>query len=131
MPDEFTGGLGAKGAQALRDFARAGGTLIFLNGAAEYGIEKLGINAKNVVAGLPAQEFYSPGSLLNVRLNLRDPLTRGSAGSDRDLVGIESGVGDGRGSGGAISGERNPGVGLAARRETHRRRGRTDSRTLR
>jgi Zinc carboxypeptidase len=77
MPDEFTGGLGAKGAQALRDFARAGGTLIFLNGAAEYGIEKLGINVKNVVAGLPAQEFYSPGSLLNVRLNLRDPLTRG------------------------------------------------------
>jgi hypothetical protein len=77
MPEEFTGGLGAKGAQALRDFARAGGTLIFLNGAAEYGIEKLGINAKNVVTGLPAQEFYSPGSLLNVRLNLRDPLTRG------------------------------------------------------
>jgi Zinc carboxypeptidase len=77
MPEEFTGGLGAGGAQALRDFARAGGTLIFLNGAAQYGIEKLGINAKNVVAGLPAQEFYSPGSLLNVRLNLRDPLTRG------------------------------------------------------
>ncbi len=77
MPEEFTGGLGAKGAQALRDFARAGGTLIFLNSAAEYGIEKLGINVKNVVAGLPSQEFYSPGSLLNVRLNLRDPLTRG------------------------------------------------------
>jgi hypothetical protein len=77
MPKEFTGGLGARGAQALRDFARAGGTLIFLNGATEYGVEKLGINAKNVVAGLPPQEFYSPGSLLNVRLNLRDPLTLG------------------------------------------------------
>ncbi len=25
----------------------------------------------------PPQEFYSPGSLLNARLDLRDPLTRG------------------------------------------------------
>jgi hypothetical protein len=77
MPEAFTGGLGANGTQALRDFARAGGTLIFFNRAAEYGIDKLGINAKNVVADVPPREFYSPGSLLNVKLNLRDPLTRG------------------------------------------------------
>jgi len=77
MPDEFTGGLGTRGADALRDFARAGGTLVFLNRASEYAIGKLGINAKNVVANVPAQEFYSPGSLLNVKLDLRDPLTQG------------------------------------------------------
>ena len=77
MPQEFTGGLGVKGAQSLREFARAGGTLIFLNRASDYGIATLGIQAKNVVDGLPPQEFYSPGSLLNVKLNLRDPLTRG------------------------------------------------------
>lgn len=77
MPPEFTGGLGSKGAQALREFARAGGTLIFLNRASDYGVETLGIKAKNVVAGVPPQEFYSPGSLLNAKLNLRDPLTRG------------------------------------------------------
>jgi hypothetical protein len=77
MPEEFTGGLGARGAEALREFARAGGTLIFLNRASEYAIGKFGINAKNVVANVPAQEFYSPGSLLNVKLDLRDPLTQG------------------------------------------------------
>lgn len=77
MPAEFTGGVGPKGAQALREFARAGGTLIFLNRASDYGVETLGIKARNVVAGVPPQEFYSPGSLLNVNLNLRDPLTRG------------------------------------------------------
>jgi hypothetical protein len=77
MPQEFTGGLGAKGAEALREFARAGGTLVFLNRASEYAIEKFGVKAKNVVANVPAQEFYSPGSLLNVNLDLRDPLTRG------------------------------------------------------
>lgn len=77
MPPEFTGGLGAQGAEALREFARAGGTLIFLNRASDYGIQALGLPERNVVAGVPPQEFYSPGSLLNVKLNLHDPLTRG------------------------------------------------------
>jgi len=77
MPPEFTGGLGEKGAEALREFARAGGTLIFLNRASEYAISKFGVKAKNVVANVPAQEFYSPGSLLNAKLDLRDPLTQG------------------------------------------------------
>jgi hypothetical protein len=77
MPQEFTGGLATKGAEAIREFARAGGTLVFLNRASEYGIEKFAVKAKNVVANVPPQEFYSPGSLLNVRLDLRDPLTRG------------------------------------------------------
>ena len=77
MPQEFTGGVGAKGARALREFARGGGTLIFLNRASDYGIANLGIKARDVVSDVPAQEFYSPGSLLNARLDLRDPLTRG------------------------------------------------------
>jgi Zinc carboxypeptidase len=77
MPVQYTGGLGEKGAEALRAFARAGGTLIFLNRAASYGIDKMGVKAKNVVAGVPPQDFYSPGSLLNARLNMQDPLTRG------------------------------------------------------
>jgi hypothetical protein len=77
LPPQFTGGLGAKGADAIREFVRGGGTAVFLNRAAEYGAEKFGVKAKNVTAGVPAQEFYSPGSLLNVKLDLRDPLTRG------------------------------------------------------
>ena len=77
MPQEFTGGLGSRGALALREFARAGGTLIFLNRASEYGIATMGVKAKNVVASVPPQEFYSPGSLLKATLVLKDPLTRG------------------------------------------------------
>jgi len=80
MPPGFTGGLGSKGAQALREFARAGGTLVFLNRASEYGIGKFGVKAVDVVAGIPPREFYSPGSLLNVKLDRHDPLTRGLPG---------------------------------------------------
>jgi hypothetical protein len=77
MPPEFTGGLGTKGAEALREFTAAGGTLIFLNRATGYAISRLGVNARNVTENVSPQEFYSPGSLLNVKLDLRDPLTRG------------------------------------------------------
>ena len=50
MPPEFTGGLDSTGADALREFATAGGTLIFLNRATEYATQHLGVAARNVVA---------------------------------------------------------------------------------
>ena len=77
MPSEYTGGLGAKGAAALKEFAAAGGTLIFLNRSTSYAIERLGVNAKNVVGGISDREFYSPGSLLNVKLDMQHPLCYG------------------------------------------------------
>jgi hypothetical protein len=77
MPAEFTGGLGSKGAEALREFARAGGTLVFLNRASTWAIQRFAVKAKDVVEDVPPQDFYSPGSLLNASLDLRDPLTRG------------------------------------------------------
>jgi hypothetical protein len=77
MPDEYTGGLGDKGGQALREFAAAGGTLVFLNGSSEYAVTRLGLKAENAVRAAGAREFYSPGSLLNVKLDNRHPLALG------------------------------------------------------
>jgi hypothetical protein len=77
MPPEFTGGLGAKGESALREFANAGGTLIFLNRATGYATQHLGVKATNVLAGVAAKDFYCPGSLLNAKLDTQSPLTRG------------------------------------------------------
>ncbi len=77
MPAEYVGGLGARGRDALREFATSGGTLVFLNGASDYAISRLGIAAKNVTAGVDPNEFYSPGSLLNVRLDTSSPLAYG------------------------------------------------------
>jgi hypothetical protein len=94
MPPEFTGGLGAKGAAALKEFAEAGGTLVFLNGATDYAISRLGVAAKTVTparaggrGGDPdaivenrvsgSNEFYSPGSLLNVKVDTHSRLAYG------------------------------------------------------
>jgi len=83
MPPEFTGGLETEGADALREFASAGGTLIFLNRASEYATAHLGVAARNVLHGVSNSEYYSPGSLLNARLDRRHPL---AAGLPEDLA---------------------------------------------
>jgi len=77
MPEEFTGGLGDAGATALREFASAGGTLVFLNRSAAYATRVLGVKAKNVVEAASDREFYAPGSLLNVVLDTNHPLALG------------------------------------------------------
>jgi len=76
MPPEYTGGLEAKGADALKAFANQGGTLIFLNTAGEYAIAHLGVQARNVAPRDP-NEYYSPGSLLNVHVDTKSPLAYG------------------------------------------------------
>jgi len=83
MPPEFTGGLGPGGADALREFASAGGKLIFLNRASDYATLHLGVAARNVVHGVSSSEYYSPGSILNARLDLHHPL---AAGLPQDLA---------------------------------------------
>ena len=77
MPEEFTGGLGDAGATALREFASAGGTLVFLNRSTAYATRVLAVKAKNVVEGASDREFYAPGSLLNVVLDTNHPLALG------------------------------------------------------
>jgi hypothetical protein len=76
MPDEFTGGIGTRGVEALKNFVIAGGTLIFLNNASDYAIQYLGVGVKDVLQGVPTRDFYAPGSLLNTRLETH-PLTLG------------------------------------------------------
>ena len=77
MPQEYTGGLNAKAAANLHTFAEQGGTLVFLNRSANYAVEHLHLDVKNVVAGVPNRDFYSPGSLLNATLDTHSPLAYG------------------------------------------------------
>ncbi len=65
-PPDYIGGLGTLGANALRDFAENGGTLIALDTACDFVIDHLYLPVKNTVAGLKQEEFYCPGSLLRI-----------------------------------------------------------------
>jgi hypothetical protein len=77
MPQEYTGGLNAKAAANLKTFAEQGGTLVFLNRSANYAVEHLHLDVKNVVAGVPNRDFYSPGSLLNATLDTQNAIAHG------------------------------------------------------
>jgi Zinc carboxypeptidase len=77
MPQEYTGGLNSKAAANLKTFAEQGGTLVFLNRSANYAVEHLHLDVKNVVAGVSSREFYSPGSLLNATLDTHEPIANG------------------------------------------------------
>jgi hypothetical protein len=77
MPDEYTGGLGKEGAGALKQFAEAGGRLVFFNDAGEYAAEHLGLKVKNALKGVTNRDFYCPGSLLNVKLEAGSALGLG------------------------------------------------------
>lgn len=67
MPEEFTGGLGVKGAQALKQFLADGGRLIFLNQSGEYAASQLGVKVRDSLEGTSNRDVYCPGSLLNVK----------------------------------------------------------------
>jgi len=77
MPPEYCGGIGDKGAAALKDFVDQGGTLILFNHASEFATQDLGVAAKNVLTGVQNRDFYSPGSLLNISLDTKSPLAYG------------------------------------------------------
>jgi hypothetical protein len=78
-PAPFAGGLGAEGAQALRQFVLDGGTLIALNDASRFAIQALLLPVRNVLEGVPQEDFYAPGSLLRIDLDATHPLARGVA----------------------------------------------------
>ncbi|MDX2031384.1 MAG: M14 family metallopeptidase [Blastocatellia bacterium] len=76
-PAEYAGGLGEAGIKSLRAFIEAGGTVVTFNNASNFAIERLGVPARNLLKGVPAKEFYCPGSILKVQLDAASPISFG------------------------------------------------------
>jgi hypothetical protein len=76
-PADFAGGLGEAGVKSLREFIEAGGTVITLNNASNFAIEKLGVSVRNVLRGVSPRDFYCPGSILRTHLDSSSPLSFG------------------------------------------------------
>lgn len=76
MPAEYVGGLGMEGADMLRQFVDAGGTIVALDSASELVINLLGAPVTDATRGLSPSEFFCPGSIVQLALDV-DPLTTG------------------------------------------------------
>ena len=74
VPPEYAGGLGAEGVEALAAFVRDGGTLVALDSSSQLAIEALALPVRDVLAGLPPEEFFCPGSLLRLEIDTAQPL---------------------------------------------------------
>ena len=76
-PPEYRSGFGAEGVKALQAFVQKGGTLVTFAQSGDLPIQRFGLPLRNVVAGLPAKEFWCPGSTLRVKFDNRNPLAYG------------------------------------------------------
>ena len=76
-PDEFTGGIGETGAENLRRFVEAGGTLICFDDSCEMAINRFKLPLKNVLNGLKRNEFYNPGSIVQLDVDANNTLAKG------------------------------------------------------
>ena len=74
LPDEYVGGLGQAGVAALSAFVQAGGTLVCIDSSAQLAIDALQLPVKNAVAGLPAEQFFCPGSIVRLEVDGFQPL---------------------------------------------------------
>jgi hypothetical protein len=77
LPPEYTGGLGAGGVQTLVSFVRNGGRVVAVEEATDLMIDALDLGVSNAVERLPPQDFFIPGSILEVNLEADHPLNRG------------------------------------------------------
>jgi zinc carboxypeptidase len=78
-PAPYAGGLGAEGVAALRQFVVDGGTLVALNEASRFAVQSLLLPVRNVLEGVPPEDFYAPGSIFRIDLDPDHPVARGVA----------------------------------------------------
>jgi hypothetical protein len=76
-PPEYRSGFGAEGVKALQAFVDKGGTLVTFGQAGDLPIQRFGLPLRNIVAGRPPKEFWSPGSTLRVRFDNTNPIAYG------------------------------------------------------
>jgi hypothetical protein len=76
-PTEFAGGIGDAGVANLKKFVENGGKLICFDDSCEIVIKRFGLPIKNVLTGLPRNQFYNPGSIVKLVVDTKHPYAKG------------------------------------------------------
>jgi len=77
VPPRYEGGLGQEGIRELDQFVRAGGTLVCMSASSDLCIDELHLPVSNATRGLARSEFFSSGSIFQVRVDTEHPVMAG------------------------------------------------------
>ncbi len=68
-PAEYRGGLGKGGVQSLQQFVAEGGTLVTWGDAVDFARKAFKLPLRDVLEGVPVEDFSSPGSFLRIQVD--------------------------------------------------------------
>ncbi len=77
LPDKYVGGIGNAGVQKVKQFMVEGGTVLFFGRACNFAIEKLRLPAQNTLRKVKREDYFAPGSIFELNLDVSSPLTYG------------------------------------------------------
>ncbi len=77
MPEPYHGGIGEEGMAALRTFVEGGGRVVAVEQATDFVVETFDLGVSNVLAGLDPEDFYIPGSILELTFDQGSDLGEG------------------------------------------------------
>ena len=87
-PPEYEGGIGKEGVENLKTFIeKDGGYLITIANACNFAIEDLGVRVTNVLENVKSDDFYCPGSLVQMLVDNTQPL---GYGFEDEVIGYQS-----------------------------------------
>jgi len=87
-PADYEGGIEKEGVDNLKSFIeKDGGYLLTIGQACNFAIEDLGLKVTNVLKNVRNDDFYCPGSLLRINLDVSNPI---AYGMDSESIGYLS-----------------------------------------
>jgi len=76
-PQEYQGGIGKEGVEALKSFVENGGILVTLNRACGLIFNAFAVPAENALAKVDRRKFLCPGSILRIEVDNETPIGYG------------------------------------------------------
>jgi hypothetical protein len=74
LPPEYTGGIGEEGLRAIRNFIKAGGTLVTVNEACALAMKDLQMPVRDALGGVDRSKFFVPNSIIRITVDPNQPL---------------------------------------------------------
>ena len=76
-PAEYAGGIGDAGVENLKKYVQNGGKLICFDQSCAMVIKRFALPIKEALAGIRRNEFYDPGSIVQLIVDAKQPLAKG------------------------------------------------------